>query len=297
MAVASLAALGRGVYFTRAYQTALLVIYNVSYSTALYCLVLYYLAIKPLLAAHKPVQKFLAVKSIVFFTFWQSVLVTLLPGVSTEQALLWNDFILCVEMVPFGLLLNHAFPYTEFVVNANDKQVLNSVRQMLSVKDVLEDLQYSFKPVYQNYVVARDDHDAPPKTVLTRTFLVGNIDSPLRKQPPRDFEVEKRADGAAHNRGGGSDNDNGEREGSGNGGGADWADVQMLDEDWSADVTVLEVEQMRRAEAAAARGGGAAVRGRRDGGGGGGGERRGRGAGEPLGESLEAPPIRQRALV
>lgn len=34
----------------------------------------------------------------------------------------------CVESVPFALLLNHAFPYHDFMTNTADKRVADSMR-------------------------------------------------------------------------------------------------------------------------------------------------------------------------
>lgn len=68
--------------------------------------------------------------AIVFATFWQSVVIYLLPNISSRQSLQWNNWILCVESVPFVLLLNHAFPYHEFMTATGDKRVIDSVRQV-----------------------------------------------------------------------------------------------------------------------------------------------------------------------
>jgi len=46
-------------------------VYNVSISLALYALFLFYHATKDLLRPYDPVLKFLAVKSIIFLSFWQ----------------------------------------------------------------------------------------------------------------------------------------------------------------------------------------------------------------------------------
>ncbi|CAN0439691.1 unnamed protein product, partial [Ectocarpus sp. 13 AM-2016] len=63
-------------------QVTLLVVYNSSYSVALYGLLMFYRACGPLLAPFRPIQKFFAVKSIIFATYWQSVVVYFIPGVS-----------------------------------------------------------------------------------------------------------------------------------------------------------------------------------------------------------------------
>lgn len=56
-------------------------VYNTSYSVALYGLLMFYKATRPLLTPFKPVQKFVAVKSVIFATYWQSVIVHFIPGV------------------------------------------------------------------------------------------------------------------------------------------------------------------------------------------------------------------------
>eukprot|EP00612_Vaucheria_litorea_P001925 CAMPEP_0171458112 /NCGR_PEP_ID=MMETSP0945-20130129/3918_1 /TAXON_ID=109269 /ORGANISM="Vaucheria litorea, Strain CCMP2940" /LENGTH=313 /DNA_ID=CAMNT_0011983849 /DNA_START=341 /DNA_END=1282 /DNA_ORIENTATION=- len=181
MAIAGLVALAGGFYFDDIFQVILLVVYNVTYSVALYCLLIFYLAIQSLLTPFQPVQKFFAVKAIVFATFWQSMIVFFIPSLSAEEALAWNNFLLCIESVPFAWLLNRAFPYHDFITATTDKRVASeSVKQMMNVGDVFQDAYHSFMPSYQDYVVARDDHDNP-KTVRAKTFLVGNLDSEAMK--------------------------------------------------------------------------------------------------------------------
>ncbi|CAM9753695.1 unnamed protein product, partial [Hapterophycus canaliculatus] len=99
MSILSLLALALGQYFTASFQVTLLVVYNSSYSVALYGLLMFYKACGPLLAPFRPIQKFFAVKSIIFATYWQSVVVHFIPGLSSEQTLLWNDWLLCMELV------------------------------------------------------------------------------------------------------------------------------------------------------------------------------------------------------
>ena len=64
----------------------LTLIYNVSVSVALYGLFLFYEATKPILAKYEPVLKFLTVKSVIFLTFWQGVLLAIFEEVGVIQA-------------------------------------------------------------------------------------------------------------------------------------------------------------------------------------------------------------------
>jgi len=51
---------------------------NISVTVALYSLVLFYKATKERLAPFKPFQKFLCIKSLLFFSYWQTCLFNLL---------------------------------------------------------------------------------------------------------------------------------------------------------------------------------------------------------------------------
>jgi hypothetical protein len=64
----------------------LTLIYNVSVSVALYGLFLFYEATKPILAKYEPVLKFLTIKSVIFLTFWQGVLLAIFEEVGVIQA-------------------------------------------------------------------------------------------------------------------------------------------------------------------------------------------------------------------
>ena len=49
----------------------LTIIYNITYTLALYALLLFYMGTHELLAPFNPLLKFTVVKSVVFLTFWQ----------------------------------------------------------------------------------------------------------------------------------------------------------------------------------------------------------------------------------
>ncbi len=97
-------------------QIFLLIVYNVSYTTALYGLFLFYLGTKHLLKGFSPVGKFSAVKVIVFATYYQSLLVVMVPGMDdlggSEK---WNDWFICFEMALFAVMHEFCFSYKEFL--------------------------------------------------------------------------------------------------------------------------------------------------------------------------------------
>jgi hypothetical protein len=71
----------------------------------------FYQAIKKLIKNFRPILKFASVKAIVFATYYQSLAVQA-SSMSPENTVMWNDFILCIEMVFFAGLLMIAFPTT-----------------------------------------------------------------------------------------------------------------------------------------------------------------------------------------
>ncbi|KAG1697453.1 hypothetical protein DVH05_016326 [Phytophthora capsici] len=157
-AALSLLMLACGKYHTLAYQLILAVVYNISYSLALYGLWIFYLATKHILQPFNPVLKFFAVKSVVFLTFWQNSLLDFIPGITNEQTFAWKDFILCVEMVLFAVVHLLAFNSSQFKKNLDrlpDSEVLNNMKEVLSLSDILADAYHNFMPSYRDYMLQR----------------------------------------------------------------------------------------------------------------------------------------------
>ena len=174
LAITSLILMMFGEFSTPAWQGVLLVVYNLSYTTALYVLLLYYLATKHLLVGFSAVGKFSAVKLIVFATYYQSLLVAVIPGMdslgSTES---WNDFIICLEMAGFAVMHMFFFSHKEFLpggvgmknaaageadaVNIKTSTTvlaaLGRASDVLSVKDIVQDAYRNFSLRYSRYIM------------------------------------------------------------------------------------------------------------------------------------------------
>lgn len=82
---------------------------NISFSVSFYCLFTFYLATRSILRASKPLLKFVSIKLVVFWVFWQGLLFSILAGLgalpatawrysSWELALVLNNAIITVEM-------------------------------------------------------------------------------------------------------------------------------------------------------------------------------------------------------
>lgn len=148
------------------------IVYNVSYTIALYGLFLFYNATKELLATYYPVLKFLTVKFIVFMSFWQGLALAIIEksGLITNQNNImagtisagYQNFILCVEMFFASILLRFAYPYHIYRVQRRGeltgkvalKTISRNISKSINPKDILQDTIHNFSPAYQNYAGA-----------------------------------------------------------------------------------------------------------------------------------------------
>jgi len=97
---------------------------NVSVTWALYCLVIFYGALKRPLQPHNPVPKFLAIKLVVFLSFWQGVTLAILARFNVIQEVgSWtaehvttgiHDLLICFEMLFAALYHRMAFPWQDY---------------------------------------------------------------------------------------------------------------------------------------------------------------------------------------
>nr|GMD84060.1 transmembrane protein 184C-like [Ipomoea batatas] len=96
------------------------IILNISVSLALYSLVVFYHVFAKELAPHKPLAKFLCVKGIVFFCFWQGIALEILVALGIIKSHhVWFDvehiqealqnMLVIVEMVLFSIVQQHAY--------------------------------------------------------------------------------------------------------------------------------------------------------------------------------------------
>ncbi|XP_043957715.1 transmembrane protein 184ba isoform X1 [Gambusia affinis] len=158
------------------------IVYNVSVSLALYALFLFYSSTRELLSPYRPTLKFLTVKSVIFLSFWQGMLLAILekcgaipqinsPEVSVGEGTVaagYQNFIICIEMFFAALALRHAFTYQvymdkslnstgflstcgEFGRCAPMKSISSSLKETMSPGDMVQDAIHNFSPAYQQY--------------------------------------------------------------------------------------------------------------------------------------------------
>lgn len=102
------------------------IILNISFSVAMYSLVVFYHVFSKELQPHRPLSKFICIKGIVFFSFWQGLVVKILVALGVIKSHhFWLDVehlqeaiqnvLICVEMVFFSVMQQYAYhvgPYS-----------------------------------------------------------------------------------------------------------------------------------------------------------------------------------------
>jgi len=106
------------------YSTYITIVLNVSVTMAVYALMMCYHAFHNELAPHRPLAQFLCIKGVVFFAFWQGVVLSILVSFKIIHASHWytveevdeaiQNFLVCIEMVGFSFAHDYAFSAAEF---------------------------------------------------------------------------------------------------------------------------------------------------------------------------------------
>lgn len=185
-------------------------IYNVSITLALYALFLFYFATRELLKPFDPVLKFFTIKSVIFLSFWQGVLLALLEKlgyilpmcdeqgqrITVEPGTIsagYQNFLVCIEMFFAAIALRYAFPISvylsEGVINGSAgrsvtmQSISSSLKETMNPRDIMTDAIHNFHPQYQQYTQYSSDNRRFQTTQASQP-QVGNQMQPQR-QPPQ----------------------------------------------------------------------------------------------------------------
>ena len=99
---------------------------NVSVSISLMCLVLFYTTTEDRLKPYRPLSKFLCIKAVLFFSFWQSLIFVILTrlevfGKNEEKSQILSNKILniliCIEMLWISIMQSFAFSPQDFIID------------------------------------------------------------------------------------------------------------------------------------------------------------------------------------
>ncbi|CAF0904046.1 unnamed protein product [Rotaria sordida] len=200
-------------------------IYNVSVSVALYGLFLFYEATKHILAKYDPVLKFLTIKSVIFLTFWQGVLLALFEQLGIIQAFQgktnlsvgtvaagWQNFFICIEMCLAAVALRFAFPHQPYIAHDNYfstsssssnsgpgtsniggriatmQSISTNLKETMNPRDIMHDAIHNFHPQYRDYTqysAQTNDDRAPTSTYGLNQRSINTL-SPSNTSAPID---------------------------------------------------------------------------------------------------------------
>ncbi|KAF8125410.1 DUF300 domain-containing protein [Boletus edulis] len=149
------------------------IVYNISICLALWCLAVFWMCVHQDLKPFRPVPKFLCVKGILFFSFWQSIGVSFLVAVgvitrlgpytdSEHISLALTDTLICIEMPFFAAAHMYAFSYLDFTkppasaaggvpIYVARMTLVYALRDALGLKDLVEDTRATLRGEGINY--------------------------------------------------------------------------------------------------------------------------------------------------
>jgi hypothetical protein len=155
----------------------ILLINNFAQTWALYCFMLFYQVCKQDLAYINPLPKFLSVKAVVFFSWWQGVGIAILFQFAFFQQYLedndWlveytslelqvglQNFLICIEMFIAAMIHHRIFSYKNFAQGAEGpRPFMHNIGSVFDVSDVKNDVldHVLFSPVALNDLNDDDD--------------------------------------------------------------------------------------------------------------------------------------------
>ncbi|KAK7956072.1 uncharacterized protein PG986_005294 [Apiospora aurea] len=143
------------------------IIYNLSVTISLYALGLFWVCMHNDLLPFRPVPKFLCIKLIIFASYWQGFLLSILVWLgaipdnvegytSDNLAAAIQDALICCEMPAFAVAHWYAFSYHDYAdntVSAARLPVKYALRDAFGVIDLIQDSKETFNGDKYNYRV------------------------------------------------------------------------------------------------------------------------------------------------
>ena len=138
-----------------------MIVNNFSQAWALYVLMLFYMAMHTELSPLNPLRKFVTIKLVVFFSFWQGLVLTLLCSMdflkpthewfrtySTQSDFSGGiqDFIICIEMFFASIGFAWSFPPRDYMTGEHPG-FWKSIYSLFDLADVVDDVQGALSPL------------------------------------------------------------------------------------------------------------------------------------------------------
>ncbi|KAH8802671.1 organic solute transporter Ostalpha-domain-containing protein [Xylogone sp. PMI_703] len=129
-----------------------LVIESIAVTIAMYCLIQFYIQLRVDLAPYQPFLKVVAIKLVIFLSFWQSFVISILTSptlniITATKTIAYPDIkvgipsmLLCIEMAIFAILHLFAFPWRPYRVSSENTLVGPKQGGFLGVKALLDSM-------------------------------------------------------------------------------------------------------------------------------------------------------------
>jgi len=184
----------------------------VAVTIAMYSLITFYENTKEFLKPHKPLAKFLSIKFVIFFCFWQGIGVSGLVKLKVIQATTYwtadniasgvQNVLVCCEMVLASILHLFAFAYQDYVVEGQRTPVFKSFLRVIYLKDVVLESKTHFVPTKIQNILTKEEIEMIPieivnekGDVVEQTHVLANSGSTSNQEQTTnlsEIEVAKR---------------------------------------------------------------------------------------------------------
>ncbi|TPX31951.1 hypothetical protein SmJEL517_g04848 [Synchytrium microbalum] len=132
-------------------------IYNMSVCTAMYFLIMFYYICSKDLQPYRPLPKFICIKAIIFFSFWQGLTISFLVALGAIRAkgvydanniaVALQDFLICIECVGFALGHWYAFSWKDYTSSRLSSRLplRHALKDALGVRDIVIDWRHTLR--------------------------------------------------------------------------------------------------------------------------------------------------------
>ena len=151
----------------------LMILSNISFTLALYGLLLFYVTTEELLEPYRPLPKFLCIKAVIFFSFWQGIALSFLQNVGVirgsgdlsaeDYAMMLQNVLVCFEMLIASFAHAWAFGYEEYKEEIEKEylpfnvSMADNIKSILSAQDVIKEVKDSISPIEYDFELRHDN--------------------------------------------------------------------------------------------------------------------------------------------
>ena len=125
-------------------------LYNLSVMLSMYCLVLFYITTRVDSERYRPLAKFLCIKAVIFFSFWQQILISILVKVEvikdSGSAASIQDWIICIEMLIAAVAHRYSFGFKEYEeLDSARFSLPAAVRDAIGTQDLVMEVRHTLQ--------------------------------------------------------------------------------------------------------------------------------------------------------